>query len=165
MSRKLFDFEMAASVDAWSPIDDGVMGGISRSRLRHDAACHAVFEGQVSLKHNGGFASVRSHPLDLGDLGAIAYVIEVCGDGHCYKLTVRTDDTFDGVNHQAMFLPPAGAWAKIRLPLVEFHPTFRGRTVQNAPPLNPARVRQIGLMIADRQEGRFALAIRSIESS
>jgi hypothetical protein len=30
------------------------------------------------------------------------------------------------------------------------------------PPLDPARVRQIGLLIADRQTGAFALALRSL---
>jgi hypothetical protein len=34
--------------------------------------------------------------------------------------------------------------------------------VAGVPPLDPARVRQMGLMIADRQAGPFALAIRSI---
>jgi hypothetical protein len=34
--------------------------------------------------------------------------------------------------------------------------------VPGAPPLDPARVRQIGLMIADGQAVPFALALRSI---
>jgi hypothetical protein len=41
-------------------------------------------------------------------------------------------------------------------------PSWRGRPVPDAPPLDTARLRQIGLMIADRQEGPFALALRSI---
>ena len=62
----LFDFSDPAPVDAWAAIDDRVMGGISRSRLRHDRAGHAVFEGTVCLERNGGFASVRSSPGALG---------------------------------------------------------------------------------------------------
>ena len=50
----------------------------------------------------------------------------------------------------------------VRLPVAEFRPTFRGRVVATAPPLDPARVRQVGLMIADRQAGSFSLAVRSI---
>jgi hypothetical protein len=65
------------------------------------------------------------------------------------------------VNYQAAFEAPAGAWTLVRMPLTAFHPTFRGRRVPGAPPLDPARVRQIGLMIADRQAGAFALALRS----
>ena len=164
MSRELFRFESAASVAAWSAIDDAVMGGVSRSRLRHDPAGHAVFEGTVSLERNGGFASVRSRPLDLAAAGALAWLLEVRGDGKRYKLNLRTDDAFDGVNHQAAFEAPANAWTVVRLPLSAFRPSFRGRVVPGAPPLDPARVRQIGLMIADRQAGPFALAVRSIRA-
>ena len=40
--------------------------------------------------------------------------------------------------------------------------TFRGREVPGAPPLNPARIRQVGLMIAERQAGPFAVEVRRI---
>jgi len=35
--------------------------------------------------------------------------------------------------------------------------------VPGAPQLDPARLRQLGLTIAERQAGPFALALRSIE--
>ena len=162
MSRELFRFDSLVSVADWSAIDDSVMGGASHSRLRHDAAGHAVFEGVVRLENNGGFASVRSRPLDLGAPGAANYSLEVRGDGKRYKLNVRADDAFDGVSYQARFEPPAGTWTVVRLPLSEFQLNFRGRSVAGAPPLDPARVRQIGLTIAERQAGSFALRLRSI---
>jgi hypothetical protein len=162
VSRDLFRFHSAESIADWSAIDDVVMGGVSSSRLRHDPAGHALFEGVVSLENNGGFASVRSRPRDLGAPGAAAYRVEVRGDGKRYKVNLRTDEAFDGVNYQAAFAPPPGEWTTVRLPVSGFRPTFRGRAVAGAPPLDPARVRQIGLMIADGQAGAFALAIRAI---
>jgi hypothetical protein len=52
--KLLFDFAKAACVDGWTAIDDRVMGGVSRSRLRHDSdGLFAVFEGNVSLERNG----------------------------------------------------------------------------------------------------------------
>jgi hypothetical protein len=164
MPRELFRFDTAAAVADWSAIDDAVMGGVSHSRLRHDTAGHAVFEGIVSLERNGGFASVRSRPMDLGAPGAAGYLLELRGDGKRFKLNLRTDDGFDGVNYQAAFEAPAGTWTSVRLPVAAFRPTFRGRSVPGAPPLDPARVRQSGLMIADRQAGPFALALRSIRA-
>ena len=164
MSRELFRFDTLVSVADWSAIDDSVMGGVSHSRLRHDAAGHAVFEGVVSLENSGGFASVRSRPLDLGVSGAANYTLEVRGDGKRYKLNLRTDDAFDGVNYQAVFEAPAGTWTSVRLPLSAFGPTFRGRSVPGTPPLDPAALRQIGLIIADRQAGSFSLAVRSIRA-
>jgi hypothetical protein len=158
----LFSFVAASSVDAWSAIDDGVMGGLSRSRLRHDAAGHAVFEGQVSLENRGGFASVRSHPRELGASAATSYLLELCGDGRRYKLNLRTDDSFDGVNYQAAFATSAGLWTTLRLPLTAFVASFRGRGVPQAPAFDAQRLRQVGLMIADRQAGPFTLQLRSI---
>jgi NADH dehydrogenase [ubiquinone] 1 alpha subcomplex assembly factor 1 len=162
MFRQLFSFGSAASVADWSAINDTVMGGVSRSCLRYDPAGHAMFEGIVSLEHNGGFASIRSRPMDLGVLGAMCYLLEVRGDGKHYKLSLRTDNAFDGVHYQSAFDAPAGTWALVRLPLSGFQPKLRGRDVHCAAPLDPARVRQIGLMITDRQAGSFALALRSI---
>ncbi len=162
MLRELFRFDGAASVVDWSAIDDRVMGGQSQSRLRHDGAGHAVFEGVVSFANNGGFASVRSRPRDFAATGAASILLEVLGDGRCYKLSARTDDDLDGVSYQARFQPPADEWTVVRLPLPEFEPTYRGRNLSGAGPLDPARIRQFGLLIADRQSGIFSLKLRSI---
>ena len=164
MPVQLFDFTEDVAVQAWSPINDGVMGGISQSGLRQDPAGFAVFEGIVSLENNGGFASVRSMPLELGATGTGRYVLDVLGDGKRYKFNLRTDNSFDGVNYQVGFHPPAGVWTEIRLAVTDFLPSYRGRQVPDAPPLDPAKVRQIGLMIADRQAGPFALKVRSIRA-
>lgn len=162
MARLFFDFTSPDAVAGWSAIDDRVMGGVSRSRLRHNPAGHAVFEGVVSLERSGGFASVRSRPGEYGAPCATAYLLEVAGDGRRYKLGLRTDDDFDGVTYQADFVPPAARWTTVRLEISGFRATFRGRTVPDAPPLDPARVRQMGLLIADRQEGPFEVALRRI---
>lgn len=158
----LFDFAQAAAVQGWTAIDDRVMGGLSRSALRHDAAGHARFEGEVRLDHGGGFASVRSPTGGFGLHGAGACVIEVRGHGRSYKLRLFTDDGFDSPNHQAGFAPTGSAWQAIRLPLQAFRASSRGRELPGTPPLDPARIRQVGLMTADRQAGPFVLEIRSI---
>ncbi|MBK9446811.1 MAG: CIA30 family protein [Betaproteobacteria bacterium] len=162
MTSVLFDFSDPRSVALWNPINDEVMGGRSSSQLRYDPIDHAVFTGHVSFENNGGFASVRCQPCDLGVNGVTAYLLEVRGDGKCYKFNLRSDNGFDGVNYQARFDPPAGIWTTCRLASGDFLPSWRGRPVPDAPPLDTACVRQIGLMIADRQEGSFALALRSI---
>jgi hypothetical protein len=53
-------------------------------------------------------------------------------------------------------------WTTCRLALADFLPTWRGKPVADAAPLDGSRLRQIGLMIADRQQGPFALALRTI---
>ena len=163
MSMLLFNFTDPRAVDAWRAIDDRVMGGVSRSRLRHDLAGHAVFEGEVSLEQKGGFASVRSSPDERGRPGATTCLIDVRGGGgKQFKLSLLTDDGFDSLNYQAGFAPDTHDWQTIRLPLAAFRASFRGRDVPGAAALDPARIRQVGLMIAARQVGPFSLEIRRI---
>ncbi|OYT99715.1 MAG: CIA30 family protein [Burkholderiales bacterium PBB1] len=149
-------------MSAWSPIDDRVMGGMSVSKLRHDPAGHAVFQGKVSLEGNGGFASVRSSPGPRGMRGAEACLVEIRGASKRFKLSLLTHDGFDALNYQASFVPTGSDWQRIRLPISAFRATFRGREVTDAPQLDPGLIRQVGLMIADRQTGPFALDIRRI---
>lgn len=164
MSSLIHRFDTPAATQNWQPINDGVMGGVSVSRMRFDSAGYAVFEGEVSLENKGGFASVRASELELGCADTVGYVLTVCGDGHTYKLNLRTDSGFDGVNYQAIFTSARGLWTQTVLPLAAFEPSFRGRTVQGAPPLQPERVRQVGLMISDKQTGKFRLMVKTIEA-
>ena len=122
----IFDFAAPGSVSGWHAIDDRVMGGQSSSRLRHDAQGHAVFCGTVSLAEQGGFASVRS-PLLVMTSRATTCRLSVRGDGKRYKLSLRKDTGFDGLNFQHAFEPPAGNWVEICLPLSAFVPGWRGR--------------------------------------
>jgi hypothetical protein len=158
----LYRFDDPRAAIAWEAVDDRVMGGVSRSRVRHDPTGHAVFEGTLSLAQGGGFASVRAPvAMPATAAGTQAWLLDVRGDGRRYKFTVRTSERFDAVSWQASFDVPAGAWQTVRLATDDFVPTFRGRRVE-APPLEPAQVRTLGLMLADRQAGPFALALRRI---
>jgi NADH dehydrogenase [ubiquinone] 1 alpha subcomplex assembly factor 1 len=157
----LFDFSDPAAAADWNAIDDRVMGGVSSSRLRHDPAGHAIFDGIVSLERNGGFASIRSTPGNRGKRDAQTCFIEARATGKRYKLNLLTDDAFDSVNYQASFTPEPD-WQTLHIPLASFRATFRGREVPGAPALDPARIRQVGLMIAERQAGLFVLEVRRI---
>lgn len=158
----MFDFGNPATPDHGSPIGDGVMGGLSRSRLRHDPAGHAVFEGTVSLARGGVFASMRSSAGKRGLAGARECVVEARGDGRRDKLNLRTDDALDGILGQAVLAPDGHGWARLRMAMSAFRARFRGREQLDALPLDPAHLRQVGLMIAEGQAEPFALEIRFI---
>lgn len=159
---RMLDFCDPAAIDGWSPIDDRVMGGVSQSHLSHHPGGYAVFQGTVSLEHGGGFASVRHSNLLLGDATTVGYRLHVRGDGKRYKLSLRMDSDFDGVNHQAVFHPPAGRWVDIVLPLSMFTARLRGRPAPGSPVLKADRVCQVGWMVGDAQTGPFALDIKSL---
>ena len=157
--RVLVNFDDAADFASWRAVDDVVMGGVSRSGLTGAGSGIARFAGEVSLDYGGGFASVRTDPQAWPTHGASTFVLRCRGDGHTYKFTVRVDDGFDGVQYQARFAPPAGEWTEVRLPIEDFVASFRGRKVEGAAPLVPAEVRRIGLMISEKQAGRFELLV------
>ncbi len=154
----LFDFETASEANGWMIVNDGVMGGISRSRLEIRDG-RARFYGTVSLENNGGFASTRVR-LGRSDLsGYSGFLLRVKGDGKRYKLRLRTNSTFDGVAYSADFQTRPGEWQTVRIPAETLRPTFRGRLVTRAPRLKMAGVRQLGFLISDGQAGPFALEI------
>jgi monofunctional biosynthetic peptidoglycan transglycosylase len=162
VATTLLDFDDAADVALWRPVDDVVMGGVSRSTFEQAGAGIARFRGNVSLENFGGFASVRTPPRDWDTARAQAFLLRVRGDGKAYKFTVRTSDGFDGIQYQSRFIATAGEWTDVRLPVDGFVATFRGRKVPFAASLDPAKVRAIGLTISDKQAGPFELLVDRI---
>lgn len=154
----------APDAPRWSAVDDVVMGGRSASRMISTSAGDALFQGRVSLAQGGGFASVRA-PVEWPDLsGFRGLSLEVKGDGRRYRLRLWMERGMDRVSYQAPFEPPRGEWTEILLPFPLFVPSRRGQPVPDAPALDPARIRQVGLMVADHQEGEFRLELRAIRA-
>ena len=158
----VFDFQTTTN-SAWQIVNDDVMGGVSRSGFRLTNGL-AVFEGEVSLENNGGFASVRSLPARHDLAGCDAFVIRVRGDGRSYKFTARTERSFDSAIYQTVFTTKKGEWEEHCLPLKQFVPTFRGRVLSGEPPLDPAKVTSVGFLISDKQEGPFQLEMAWIKA-
>ena len=160
--RTLFDFQTTTNTAAWQVVNDDVMGGVSTSSFRLTNGV-AVFQGEVSLENNGGFASVRSLPARHELAGCDAFVIRVRGDGRRYKFTARTDPGFDSAIYQCVFTTKKGEWEEHRLPFKQFIPTFRGRVLSGEPPLDPAKVTSVGFLISENQAGPFQLELAWIK--
>jgi hypothetical protein len=155
----LLDFDDPADVEAFSPIDDAVMGGVSSSRMVQAAPGIAAFEGRVSLENNGGFASVRSRPRDWGMGGASTLVLRLRSDGKTYRINLRTPNAPSAFRFEAPLDLPAGEWREVEVPVAALRAKAFGRPVPLVGPPDPARVRQLGFMISDRQVGSFRLEI------
>ncbi|MGB8694484.1 MAG: CIA30 family protein [Steroidobacteraceae bacterium] len=153
------DFSRAEVVRTFWVVNDGVMGGVSSSRLR-PAPGAMLFEGEVSLENNGGFASFRG-PVRFPTQSA-ALLLTVRGDGRRYRLTLKLVDDSGAAQYQAAFVAPP-EWATLRFHPTDFAASFRGRAVA-APVVSFADVRYVGLLIADKQSGRFNIELKSIAS-
>lgn len=161
--KALFDFQTTTNQAGWQVVNDDVMGGVSRSTFTVTNGA-AVFRGEVSLENNGGFASVRSQPARHDLSGCQTIVLRVRGDGRRYKFTVRTETGWDAPLYQVSFPTKRGVWEEQRLAMKDFVPTFRGRVLTGAPPLDPAKVVSVGLLIADQQAGPFEVEIAFIRA-
>ncbi len=156
--KVIFDFSSPSTSGEWITINDVVMGGVSQSKFEINNDSTATFSGTVSPDNNGGFASARASLKDeLKDFKEA--VIRVKGDGNIYSLRFRTNNNFDGLSYQAKFKPEAGQWKEYKIPLSEFKPTFRGNILSDKPELESKDIKQIGILIADKQYGKFELKI------
>lgn len=158
------DFSNLAN-QKWQIVNDGVMGGVSESSFQINADGNAVFLGNLSLENNGGFASVKNHtPLNL--MGFEVILLHVKGDGKRYSFRLKTgeENRVHKWSYEYRFNTKKDKWMKIRLPVSDFVPTYRGSVPAGVPALNPAEIKQFGFLISDRQEGPFRLEIQSIEA-
>jgi monofunctional biosynthetic peptidoglycan transglycosylase len=159
----LFDFsDRPASAEAWRPINDDVMGGVSDGSFTPTEA-GAAFTGTVSLKHGGGFASVRA-PETVRDLsGADGLRYRLRGDGQRYWCTLYTEPG-GAVSYRTPIQPPE-QWTTVDVPFSDLVPYRRGTKRPDAPPFDPARVRTLGFLIADEQAGPFRLEVAWIRTA
>jgi len=145
----------------WEAANDGLMGGISQSRFMAESELAGIFLGNVSLEHQGGFASVRSPEFRVAEPNMHGLRLQVRGDGHIYTACLHTPGLQPGTSYRCRFQPPAYEWQTIELPFDGFVLMRFGQRV-GVLPVNPERVRSMSLMISDRQEGAFALEVGSI---
>jgi NADH dehydrogenase [ubiquinone] 1 alpha subcomplex assembly factor 1 len=158
------DFASPAEVDAWSAVDDVVMGGASTSALVASGRGSALFVGEVRLDNGGGFASVHSPNERRGLAEHRGLRVRFRGDGQRYKLRVRTSAPSGGVAYQARFVARPGVWSTVELAFEDFVPVRRGAVVPGAPHLDPRAIVAFDLLISDQQAGRFVLELASIEA-
>ncbi|MEM5499452.1 CIA30 family protein [Paraglaciecola mesophila] len=147
--------------DSWQSVNDGVMGGVSKSQLSHVDKL-AVFSGHVSLENNGGFASVNRRVFVSNVRDETQVSIRVMGDGKRYQFRLKAGSEKGAPSYGVGFTTEANEWQTFHFKLSEFKATLRGKKVLDAPPLNWLEVKQLGFLISDRQEGDFCLLIDSI---
>ena len=159
MHRLIVSFVEPINAFEWIVVNDNVMGGISRSRVSINPDGYMLFNGNVSLEYGGGFASVRSsyENWEIGNFDG--FVIKVLGDGKSYQFRCRMGNNFNGVAYRHYFQTNNENWQEIRLPFSKFVPTYRGRILSDVTPLDPKEIRNLGLMISDKQSGNFNLKI------
>jgi NADH dehydrogenase [ubiquinone] 1 alpha subcomplex assembly factor 1 len=161
-SKTLDDFKTTRAAGSWKSINDGVMGGLSKGGPNVSKGRKLVFKGEISLKNNGGFSSIRTSgkTMDLSAYDGIE--IRVKGDGRMYYLTARSNGR-RMLAYWSPIQPPKGEWTVIRVPFDSFYASYLGKKI-TALKLNSKKVTSVGLMLYDKKAGPFGIEVDSIRA-
>lgn len=144
----------------WRATNDNVMGGISEGGFSFDGKA-GLFSGELSLENNGGFSSVN-RPVELPSGSVNQVEIEFIGDGRPYQLRLTTWKNGYRTNYKHDFSTIKGQKLSKVFNLNDFQAVYRGRLLDDAPELVASDIKQIGLLIADKQAGPFSLSLIEI---
>jgi len=159
MSQTVVDFSSKNTVNRWQIVNDDVMGGISTSDLYYHNDNYAVFSGNISLKNNGGFASIRTSFPSIYAYSKKSIKLEIKGDGKDYQLRIKRNrnDYYSYVKN----FSTNNKWQLITLELSDFYPSYRGRKL-NFNNFDESYFQQISILIANNIEENFQLFIKKI---
>ena len=158
----LFRIDFNTVEDAkWYPVNDNVMGGISRGNFSLTENRTGEFLGQLSMQNNGGFSSIRTS-IDNGRLAGSAGVdLRVRGDGREYTLLAAPSNMRG--SWQQKFIAPE-QWQTIRIPFATMELSVRGMKRPFAPSITGNDIGMLGFLIADKQTRPFRMEIDWIQS-
>jgi hypothetical protein len=162
-TRVLASFETPDSTQNWVSVNDNVMGGISEGGFQRKESGTLLFEGDLSLENNGGFASIRTKPrtVDLSGMSGIA--VRVRGDGRTYWVDLRVAGLSSVGSYRADLTTTRDEWTITRIPLENFKPQVFGRTLPG-PPIDPSKINSVGFTIADKKSGPFQLEVEYVKA-
>ncbi len=161
-TKLIADFTTAESSMRWQTVNDSVMGGISQGDSFVTEGSTLLFKGDISLKNNGGFSSIRSRGSSY-DLSAYKGIqLRVKGDGRKYYFTSRAR----GGRMLAFWSPiqtTKGEWTTIKVPLSSFYATSFGRKIPSVK-LDTKNIKSLGFMLYDKKSGSFQLEVDEIKA-
>ena len=156
----IFEFNKSSDLSQWTVVNDGVMGGTSKSNLYINPDGYGTFEGEVSLENNGGFCSVKydfnTITLDKNKI----ICLRVKGDGKNYQFRVKTNKSYS--HSYVSLFQTSGDWQNIEIPVTEFYPSFRGRKL-DIPNYDGSSLEEIAFLIGNKKSENFQLLIDRIE--
>jgi len=155
-----FRIDFADASSAWYSVNDNVMGGVSRGGLAASYEGMGRFTGQLSMRNNGGFSSVRTQVANASLAGYDGVEMRVRGDGRQYTLLAAPSNARG--SWQGNFRATQD-WQTIRVPFEEMELSVRGWRPSNSPTLTGRDIGMIGLLVADKQTRPFRLEIDWIQ--
>jgi len=156
---KLFDFNFESNIRNWKIVDDVVMGGRSNGNFKINDTGYGEFSGDVSLKNNGGFSSVRYNFNTLSSSNFKSFQLRIKGDGNPFQFRVKSSNR-QRFSYIYTF-NTSGDWETISIPFNKMEPAFRGYKLDQ-PNFDGLQMEEIAFLIGNKKEQSFKLFIDSI---
>lgn len=168
--KPLCDFKDIATAKTlgWRVLNDDVMGGVSQSRTTYRNNV-LEFTGKLSLANNGGFASIRTKEMAFPITDETGITLKVKGDGRRYELRLQTKETVSRmgrefpVSFSSGFETEKDVWKEVRISFADLKQSWRGMMLKDHP-FKPSDIQMLGIMLADKKPGPFALSIAWIRA-
>jgi len=157
------DFGLSKGGQDWMIVNDGVMGGLSESAITFNDNS-ILFKGNISLKNNGGFASIRG-PKDKFNLSNFTKVkIKFKSDGRDFAFRLATSELYFKPNYKHNFSSTSQEWEIAELKLSDFKEYTLGQVSgPNLPKEKMFNIIRFGVILNDKKEGPFEIEIDYIE--
>ena len=149
--------------DRWRIVNDGVMGGLSSSTVSVNGSKNIVFRGSVSLDNNGGFASLRSPVKNYNFQGFSGVEIRMKTEGKLYSISMKETSYFSGYFYTASFETKKDEWMVFKIPFGNFKLFYFGKETDSAKKIPLDNIKEISLLIGEKQEGSFETEIDYIK--
>jgi len=161
-NKDLINTSNNIGLENWRIVNDDVMGGVSTSELFLSDDKNLIFNGNLSLENNGGFASSRMG-FEKGILNEVkSFKIKVKGDGKTYKFRLR--ENYRSTNYSSDFKTLKNKWIEIEIKTNQLKPMFMGYYSNRSPKLNTEKISSLGFQISDKQKGNFNLEIMYVKA-
>lgn len=159
----LLNSSIMKTEDKWRIVNDGVMGGLSSSRAIINNDNKIVFSGNVSLENNGGFASLRSPVKDYNFENFSGIEIKIKSDGKRYSISMKETTYFNGYFFTSSFETMKDEWIVVQIPFNQLKLYYFGKETNSSKKIPLNNIKEISLLIGDKQEGNFITEVDYIK--
>ncbi|MBJ7882834.1 CIA30 family protein [Gelidibacter salicanalis] len=143
----------------WHVVNDGVMGGLSKSKIALTDGGNGLFEGTITTENNGGFASVK-HSFFQKEVSQFNMVkLRIKGDGKSYQFRIKSYEAQQYSYVQEF--KTSGEWQTITLYFDQFYASYRGNTL-GRPNYDGKLIEEVTFLIGNKRNESFALEIERI---
>lgn len=155
----LLSASLMETENRWRIVNDGVMGGLSSSKAIVNNDNKIIFSGNVSLENNGGFASLRSPVKDYDFSEFTGLELKLKTDGKLYSISMKETSYFTGYFYTKSFETKKDEWIVVQIPFDQLKLYYFGQETKSNKKIPLDNIKEISLLIGDKQEGDFKAEI------